>query len=358
LPRTHNHGSLIAPRERHGHPDTGVTGGRNAAPADRIPARPDAGLGTLATGKGNLPLDTIDVHAAITGLDARVQVTQGYHNPFNEPREATSIFPLPDRAAVTSLRMEAADRLIEGVLKERGQARQVYDAAGRRGTPSEHHRGGPVRRRQAARRRRTTSSNRWRRPTAGRRPLYPAAAPGSTSTPVWAATPMFLAAAGTPPAVSVRRPHMERARRGSSLPPQPPAFAASISVAAARHRLAAELSALRAAAEVAEPGRRRLLSEFRDRLEALLKALLETPLEELPKGQHEKRHKAPPETPVNPRLGPPFAADRAARQPADLLTDLTAWCASGEPATAIWDRTIRTLAAVTHERQGFWRSRP
>src|SRR5206468_1328853 len=37
--------------------------------------------------------------------------------------------PLPDRAAVTGMRMEAADRVVEGVLKERGQAREDYEAA-------------------------------------------------------------------------------------------------------------------------------------------------------------------------------------------------------------------------------------
>ena len=96
---------------------------------DEAPSRLDAGLGALTTTKGNLPLDAVDVHAAITGLAARVEVTQEYRNPFDVPLEATYVFPLPDRAAVTRMRMEAADRVIEGVLKERGQARQDYDAA-------------------------------------------------------------------------------------------------------------------------------------------------------------------------------------------------------------------------------------
>jgi Ca-activated chloride channel homolog len=108
---------------------------RIAPLSDQPPARPDAGLGALTTGRGNLPLDAVDVHAVITGLAAGVEVTQSYRNPFDEPLEATYVFPLPDRAAVTGLRMEAADRVIEGVLKERGQARHEYDtaiAAGRR----------------------------------------------------------------------------------------------------------------------------------------------------------------------------------------------------------------------------------
>ncbi|TYB48823.1 VIT domain-containing protein [Actinomadura chibensis] len=96
---------------------------------DTASPEPDRGLGALTTDKGNLPLDSVDVHASITGLAAGIEVVQGFHNPFDMPLEATFVFPLPDRAAVTALRMEAADRVIEGTLKERGQARQDYDAA-------------------------------------------------------------------------------------------------------------------------------------------------------------------------------------------------------------------------------------
>lgn len=110
---------------------------------ETVPPAPDHGLGALSTDKGNLPLDSVDVHASITGLAAGIEVVQGFRNPFDVPLEATYIFPLPDRAAVTALRMEAADRVIEGKLKERGQARQDYDtaiAAGRRAAIAEEDR--------------------------------------------------------------------------------------------------------------------------------------------------------------------------------------------------------------------------
>src|SRR5580704_7596204 len=100
-------------------------------------AEPDAGLGALATSRGNLPLDAVEVHAAIAGTSARVELTQDFRNPFDVPLEATYIFPLPDRAAVTALRMECAGHVVEGVLKERSQAREDYDqaiAAGQRVT--------------------------------------------------------------------------------------------------------------------------------------------------------------------------------------------------------------------------------
>jgi Ca-activated chloride channel homolog len=93
------------------------------------PAAPDAGLGALATSRGNLPLDTVDVHAAIAGTCASVVLTQGFRNPFGVALEATYIFPLPDRAAVTAMRMECAGHVVEGVLKERSRAREEYDEA-------------------------------------------------------------------------------------------------------------------------------------------------------------------------------------------------------------------------------------
>jgi Ca-activated chloride channel homolog len=104
---------------------------------------PDAGLGSLTTDKGNLPLDTVDISAAITGLTAGIELVQGFHNPFDVPLEATYVFPLPDRAAVIAMRMAAADRTIEGTLKERAQARADYDtaiAAGRRAAIAEEDR--------------------------------------------------------------------------------------------------------------------------------------------------------------------------------------------------------------------------
>ncbi|GGL09581.1 hypothetical protein Sme01_00560 [Sphaerisporangium melleum] len=97
-------------------------------PGEYTPS-PDAGLGALHTGKGNLPLENVEVEADITALTGGVEVTQGFRNPHDVPLEATYIFPLPDRAAVTAFRMEADDRVVEGVLKERGQARQDYDQA-------------------------------------------------------------------------------------------------------------------------------------------------------------------------------------------------------------------------------------
>lgn len=96
----------------------------------RPPTDPDeAGFGAITTGRGNLPLDDLAVRARITGLVAGVELTQGFRNTFDQPLEATYVFPLPDRAAVTAMRMEAAGHTVVAELKEREQARADYDAA-------------------------------------------------------------------------------------------------------------------------------------------------------------------------------------------------------------------------------------
>ena len=110
---------------------------RVAAPAE------GAGLGALRTERGNLPLDRIDVRADITGLTARVELTQDFVNTFDVPLEATYVFPLPDRAAVTAMRMTADGRVVDAELQERGAARRAYAdaiASGRRASIAEEER--------------------------------------------------------------------------------------------------------------------------------------------------------------------------------------------------------------------------
>ena len=97
------------------------------------PPTEDDGLGCLRTKRGNLPLESVDVRTKITGLASHTEVTQGFRNTHDEPLEATYVFPLPPRAAVTAMRMEADGRIVDGVLKERGQARVDYDQAIREG---------------------------------------------------------------------------------------------------------------------------------------------------------------------------------------------------------------------------------
>lgn len=108
-------------------------------------ARDDAGCGTLETEQGRLPLVALDVRASIVDLLARTVVRQTFRNSLDESLEATYIFPLPDRAAVTRFELRVAGRVVVGDLKERGQARADYDRAireGRRAAIAEEERSG------------------------------------------------------------------------------------------------------------------------------------------------------------------------------------------------------------------------
>ncbi len=108
-------------------------------------ASEESGFGVLKTERGGLPLVAMDVSARISGLTAEVRVRQTYRNALDEALEATYIFPLPDRAAVTAFRMEVAGRIVEGDLKERGEAREEYEKAieaGHRAAIAEEERSG------------------------------------------------------------------------------------------------------------------------------------------------------------------------------------------------------------------------
>src|ERR671910_442014 len=81
---------------------------------DELATAGEAGVGAITTERGNLPLEAIDVDATLTGLVARVALTQTFGNRFDQPLEASYIFPLPDRAAVTEFRMEVGERVGSG----------------------------------------------------------------------------------------------------------------------------------------------------------------------------------------------------------------------------------------------------
>jgi Ca-activated chloride channel family protein len=92
-------------------------------------SKEEKGFGALQTAQGPLPLKALDLHTNIEGLIAETTLTERFVNTHREPLEATYIFPLSDRAAVTSFRLEVAGRVVEGVLKERGEARKEYEEA-------------------------------------------------------------------------------------------------------------------------------------------------------------------------------------------------------------------------------------
>jgi Ca-activated chloride channel family protein len=77
-------------------------------------------------------LDTV-VQAELSGLIARVKVVQTFKNPSDTVREGVYAFPLPETAAVDHLEMKIGERRIQGQIKERQQARQIYEQAKQEG---------------------------------------------------------------------------------------------------------------------------------------------------------------------------------------------------------------------------------
>lgn len=79
------------------------------------------------------PLKHTDVKAQIAGYIAAVDVTQQFHNPFARKIEAVYVFPLPANAAVNEFVMTVGERKIRGIIREKEQARQIYENARKQG---------------------------------------------------------------------------------------------------------------------------------------------------------------------------------------------------------------------------------
>lgn len=75
------------------------------------------------------PLVFTDVRMSVSGMIARVTVTQRFVNPTDGWKEGVYTFPLPEKAAVDHLRMTVGEREVEGIIKERGEAARTYEAA-------------------------------------------------------------------------------------------------------------------------------------------------------------------------------------------------------------------------------------
>lgn len=80
-----------------------------------------------------VPLEHTDVTARVTGYVSTVNVTQTFQNPFSEKIEAVYVFPLPEDAAVNDFLMTIGSRTIRGVIRERNEARAIYENARRQG---------------------------------------------------------------------------------------------------------------------------------------------------------------------------------------------------------------------------------
>ena len=102
-------------------------GTRAAYGPDRI-----AALRAVVDGKPQgvaLPLERTDVDGKIALNVGTVTVTQAYHNPYAGKIEAVYVFPLPQDAAVSDFVMVLGERRIRGIVREKEEARRIYETA-------------------------------------------------------------------------------------------------------------------------------------------------------------------------------------------------------------------------------------
>lgn len=75
------------------------------------------------------PLLQTEVEMHVSGMLARVKVIQHFSNPGREWLEGVYVFPLPENSAVDRMRLHIGERIIEGEIQERAQARKTFEKA-------------------------------------------------------------------------------------------------------------------------------------------------------------------------------------------------------------------------------------
>jgi len=97
-------------------------------------ARADIGLQLVAkSGAVAAVTQSTEVEIEVTGLLARTTVTQRFTNHTDGWVEGRYVFPLPEGAAVDALRVTIGDRVIAGEVREKADARQVFERAREQG---------------------------------------------------------------------------------------------------------------------------------------------------------------------------------------------------------------------------------
>ncbi|MFL6311279.1 MAG: VIT domain-containing protein [Terriglobales bacterium] len=78
---------------------------------------------------GFVPLKHTGIKTEISGFVARIEVTQEFENVLPDAVEAVYVFPLPHDSAVDGMTMTVGQREIRAVIKERDEARKIYEQA-------------------------------------------------------------------------------------------------------------------------------------------------------------------------------------------------------------------------------------
>lgn len=103
-------------------------------PQNASAGQPQSGSQLQIVGKdgkvtGFVPLKRTGIKTEISGFVARIEVTQEFENVLPDAVEAVYVFPLPHDSAVDGMTMTVGAREIHAVIKERDEARKIYEQA-------------------------------------------------------------------------------------------------------------------------------------------------------------------------------------------------------------------------------------
>lgn len=87
------------------------------------------GAGVLAFGDTQAPALATEVSMSISGWSNRVSVTQSFTNDSQEWIHGRYLFPLPNEAAVDSMQLRIGERIIEGVIQPKEEAKRTFEQA-------------------------------------------------------------------------------------------------------------------------------------------------------------------------------------------------------------------------------------
>jgi Ca-activated chloride channel family protein len=118
-------------------PAAGARAGGTTTGLPIVTSLADARIGSLLLRDGEqyveAPRLATDIDITVSGPTSRARVTQIFNNPTKNWVEAIYVNPLPDGGAVDTLKMVIGDRIVVGEIKERVEAKVIYEAAKRSG---------------------------------------------------------------------------------------------------------------------------------------------------------------------------------------------------------------------------------
>ncbi len=110
-----------------------------------MPANAQSGVATMRPGEARsgmllfkavdedryvpAPLVGADIDITVSGPTARARVTQHFYNPTDGWIEGVYVYPLPENSAVDTLKMVIGERVIVADIKERQEAKRIFEEA-------------------------------------------------------------------------------------------------------------------------------------------------------------------------------------------------------------------------------------